>query len=57
MVIMVERKDTCRILVGKPQGNGSLGRPKRQQKDNITVSLKQCNAGVSWIDRVKDGNN
>jgi hypothetical protein len=40
VVIMVERKGAYRALLGKPQGSGSFGRPKRIQKDNITVSFK-----------------
>jgi hypothetical protein len=37
---MVERKGTYRVLVGKPQGKGSFGRPKRIQKNNIKIRLK-----------------
>jgi len=43
-------------LVGKPKENGSFGRPKQIQKDNITVSVNKYNTGVSWTVLLKDGN-
>jgi hypothetical protein len=32
---MEERRNTCRILVGKPERKRSLGRLKRRWEDNI----------------------
>jgi hypothetical protein len=30
-----------RILVGKPEGKSSLGRPRRRQLDNIKIDLRE----------------
>jgi hypothetical protein len=38
---MGEKGKTCRILVGKPVGKGSLGRPRRRWKHNIKMELKE----------------
>jgi hypothetical protein len=34
-----------RVLVGKPEGNGPLGRPKRKWEDNIKFHLKEVGCG------------
>jgi hypothetical protein len=36
---MGEKRNTYRLLVGKPEGNRSLGRPKRKWVDNIKMDL------------------
>jgi hypothetical protein len=33
-----ERRDTCRVLVGKPNGKIPIGRPWRRWEDNIKGS-------------------
>jgi hypothetical protein len=38
------RRDTCRILVGKPEGKRPLGRPRCQWEDNIKMYLQE----VGW---------
>jgi hypothetical protein len=42
-----------RILVGKPEGKRSLGRPRRRWEDNIKMDLKEVRCGVwtglSWL--------
>jgi hypothetical protein len=35
-----ERRNAYRILVGKPVGNISLGRPRRRWEDNIRMDLR-----------------
>jgi hypothetical protein len=37
-----------RVLVGKPEGMRSLGRPKRKWEDNIEMDLRE----VGWGHRV-----
>jgi hypothetical protein len=32
---MEERRGGYRVLVGKPEGNGPLGRPRRRREENI----------------------
>jgi hypothetical protein len=36
---MVEKKNACRILVGKPEGKRPLGKPRRRWVDNIRMDL------------------
>jgi hypothetical protein len=38
---MLERRDTYRILVGKPEGKRPLGRPSRSWVDNIKMDLRE----------------
>jgi len=33
------RRDLFRVLVGKPEGKRSLGRPNRRWEDNIKMDL------------------
>jgi hypothetical protein len=37
---MGERRDVCRVLVGKPEGKRSLGRHRRRWEDNIKMGLQ-----------------
>ena len=43
------------ILIGKPTGKISLGRPRRRWEDNIRMDLKErgMNTG-NWIDSAQD---
>jgi hypothetical protein len=36
---MGKKRNTCRILVGKPEGKRRLGRPRRWWVDNIRMDL------------------
>jgi len=46
-----ERRGIYRVLVGKPEGKGSLGRPRRRWKDNIKMDLQEVGCGgVEWIE-------
>jgi hypothetical protein len=38
---MGERTDVCRVLVGKPEGKRSLGRPRHRWKDNIKIDHQE----------------
>jgi hypothetical protein len=54
-VARVVAKDAYRILVGKPEGKGSQGRPRRRCVDNIKMDLRQIGrGGMSWIDLAED---
>jgi hypothetical protein len=36
---MVEKRNSCRLLVGKPRRKRPLGRPKYRWVDNIKIDL------------------
>jgi hypothetical protein len=38
---MVELRNACRILVGKPEGKRPLARPRRRWVDNIKIGLRE----------------
>jgi hypothetical protein len=50
-----EKRNAYRILVGKPEGNRPLGRPRRSWVDNIKMYLRGIGwDGIDWIDLAKD---
>ena len=48
---MEQSRNVYRILVGKPEGNRPLGRPRRRWEDNIKMHLREvgCDAGDSIV--------
>jgi hypothetical protein len=41
----------CWVLVGRPEGKRSLGRPRRRWEDNIRIDLHEVGCGVmDWIE-------
>jgi hypothetical protein len=44
---MGEKRNSCRILVGKAEGERPLGRPRRRCVDNIKIDLRQD--WMAWI--------
>jgi hypothetical protein len=54
---MGEKRNAYRLLVGKPEGKRSFGRPRRRWVDNIRVDLGEMGWGdVDWIGLAKDRN-
>jgi hypothetical protein len=52
---MGEKRNICRILVGKPEGKRALGRPIRSFVENIKIYLRELGwDGMDWIDVVQD---
>jgi hypothetical protein len=52
---MGEKGNTYRLLVGKPEGKRSLGRPRCRWVDNIRMYLGEVGLGnVDWICLSKD---
>jgi hypothetical protein len=52
---MLEKRNAYRILVGKPEGTGSLERPIRRSVDNIKMDLRETEwGGMDWIDLAQD---
>ena len=45
---MEERRDAYKVLVGKPEGRRSLGRPRHRWEDNIKLGLQEVGWGGSW---------
>jgi hypothetical protein len=43
---MGEKRNACRLLVGKPEGRRPLGRPTHRWLDNIRMDLVE----VAWCD-------
>jgi hypothetical protein len=47
---MGEMRNTCKILVGKPEGKRSLKRSRHIWEDNIRIYLREIGwEGVNWI--------
>jgi hypothetical protein len=46
MACMGDRKGAYRVLVGRPDGNKSLGKPRRRWEDNIKMDLQKMEWGV-----------
>jgi hypothetical protein len=54
---MGETRYAYRILVGKPEGKRSLGRPRRRWMDTIKMDLREIGwDGVDWIELAQDMN-
>jgi hypothetical protein len=50
-----EKRNTCRLFVGKPEGKSPLGRPKLWWLDNIMMDLVEVGwGGVDWIGLAQD---
>jgi len=50
-----ERRCVCRVLVGKPEGKRSLGRPRRRWQDNIKMDIREVGCGgMDWSDLAQD---
>jgi len=42
---MCEKRVVYRVLVGKPEGNRTLGRSRRRWEDNIKMDLQEVGCG------------
>jgi len=46
-----ERRGANTVLVGRPEGNRPLGRPRRKWEDNIKMDLQEIGwGGMDWIE-------
>jgi len=48
---MADRRGVFRILVGKPEGQRPLGRPRPRWEDNIKVDLREVGFWGYGLDR------
>jgi hypothetical protein len=54
---MGEKRNACRLMVGKPEGKRPLGRSRRRWVDNIRIDLGDMEWGdVDWIGLAQDRN-
>jgi len=52
---MGDGRDVHRVLMGKPEGKRSLGRPRRRWEDNIKMNLQEVGGGCGdWMELVQD---
>jgi len=52
---MGEGRGLYRVLVEKPKGRRSLGRPRRRWEDNIWMDLREVGCGcVDWMELAQD---
>jgi hypothetical protein len=50
-----EKRNSYRILVGKPEGNRLLRRQRRRRVDNIKMDLRELVwSSMNWIDLAQD---
>jgi hypothetical protein len=57
VVLMGDKKNAYRLLAGKPEGKGPLGRPRSRWADNIRMDLGEVEWGdVDWIGLAQDRN-
>ena len=52
---MGEERAVYRVLVGKPEGKSSMGRPRRRWVDDIRMDVQEVGCGyMEWIGLVQD---
>ena len=52
---MEEGRGVHKVLGGKPEGRGPLGRPRRRWKDNIKMDLEEVEMGCGdWMELAQD---
>jgi hypothetical protein len=52
---MGENRGVHRVLVGKPEGKSSLGRPRHRWKNNIKIDLQEVGGGRrDWMELAQD---
>jgi hypothetical protein len=52
---MGEKRNAYRILVGKPEGNTPLGRPRLRLEYNIRMDRREIGwGGMNWVDLAQD---
>ena len=52
---MEEGRGVHKVLVGKPEGKGPLGKPRRRWEDNIKMDLQKVGKGCGdWMELAQD---
>jgi hypothetical protein len=52
---MEEERKVYKVLVGKPEGKGPLGRPRRRWEDGIGMDLREIGLGGCGLDSTGSG--
>jgi hypothetical protein len=53
--VIVFGRGVLKVLVGKPEGKGPVGRPRRRWEDNIKMDLREIECGgMDWIELAQD---
>jgi hypothetical protein len=53
---MGDWRGVYRVLVGKPEGQRPLGRPRCRWEDNMKVDLQEVGCGgMDWFELAQDG--
>jgi hypothetical protein len=53
---VAEKRNSCRLLVGKPKGKGPLGRPRRRWVVVIKMDIGEIGwGGVDWFGLIQNG--
>jgi hypothetical protein len=48
-------RNVYKVLMGKPEGKGPLGRPRHRWKDGIRIDLRDIGCGsIDWIQLAQD---
>ena len=55
VALMGEGRGVHRVLVGKPEGKRTLGRPRHRWEDNIKMGLWEVGGGGDWMELAQDG--
>jgi hypothetical protein len=54
-IACMEKRNSYRVLVGKPEGKRPLGRPRHGWEDNIKMNLREVGLGsMDWINLAQD---
>jgi len=52
---MGQGREVYKVLVGKPEGKRSLGRPRHRWEDNIKMDLQEVGGGSGdWMELAED---
>jgi hypothetical protein len=55
VVRMGKKRNSYRVMVGKPERKGPLGRPRHRWEDSIKMDLRDIGrGGMDWIDLAQD---
>jgi hypothetical protein len=52
---MGEERKVFYVLMGKPEGNRPLGRPRRRWEDGIRIDLREIGLGGGGFDCLRTG--